>query len=467
MFICASCRNALRLRAPFRTISSTSIAQRQLAKRKPLVAKRTTPWQSNHPLAWKSKPAGDANGGGGSDEARAKQWEPVRISSATFFKAVEDQLHVWCNMHLGVRRLKAIGVPVHDAKHLLNEFYTWAARQLEEPSARTFNSWFSDEYSWSLQHMNDFAPTLDLMISRRFVNWAADLYEWRMKEGMEVWPGMKLIHNLREAADLRYQTDAYPDARKIHRKIIMHVGPTNSGKTYNALRALAGANRGVYCGPLRLLAHEIFTRLNEGTILPAGVERDPDAPDKRYPRLCNLITGEEKRIVDERAPLASCTVEMLGWSIHYDVAVVDEIQMIGDRDRGGAWSAAVMGLMADEIHLCGEASAVPIVESLCAQTGDTLTVHHYERLSPLEAASESLDYSLAKLQEGDCLVAFSRARIFALKDRVERETKFKCAVAYGRLPPELRAEQAALFNEPNNDYGIMVASDAIGMGLNL
>ncbi|EJD48633.1 P-loop containing nucleoside triphosphate hydrolase protein [Auricularia subglabra TFB-10046 SS5] len=283
----------------------------------------------------------------------------------------------------------------------------------------------------------------------------------------QILPAVQKLALLYEAADMRYPAELFPEPRRIRRKIIMHVGPTNSGKTYNALRALAASKRGVYAGPLRLLAHEVYTRLNKGVILPAGIERNPLDPDKLYPRACNMITGEEKRIVAEDAPLTSCTVEMLQWITHYDVAVVDEIQMIGDEQRGGAWTSAVLGLMADELHLCGEESAVPVVEALAKETGDELIVNHYERLSPLHAASSSLEGDFSKLREGDCVVAFSRRLIFDLKHKIEQSTSFRCAVAYGMLPPELRAEQAALFNDPDNEYGIMVASDAIGMGLNL
>ncbi|KZV90811.1 P-loop containing nucleoside triphosphate hydrolase protein [Exidia glandulosa HHB12029] len=293
------------------------------------------------------------------------------------------------------------------------------------------------------------------------------MYEYQIGKTGVAWPALDTIAGLRNAADMRHPAELYPEARRLHRKIIMHVGPTNSGKTYNALRALAAAKRGVYAGPLRLLAHEVYTRLNKGTILPADIDRDPNDPDKLHPRVCNMITGEEKRILAIDAPLASCTVEMLQTVVHYDVAVVDEIQMISDPNRGGAWTAAVLGLMADELHLCGEASAVPIIQSLCEATGDELVVNDYERLSPLQPADEALGNDFSVLREGDCVVAFSRNRIFALKRRIEEETKFRCAVAYGMLPPELRAKQAALFNEPGNEYGVMVASDAIGMGLNL
>src|SRR5690349_2275146 len=118
------------------------------------------------------------------------------------------------------------------------------------------------------------------------------------------------------------------------RKVILHVGPTNSGKTYQALTRLEQAASGVYCGPLRLLAHEIYDKFNK-----RGVR-------------CNLLTGEERRIVDEDAPIVACTVEMASFSKRMDVAVIDEIQMLADAQRGWAWTMALLSIRADELHLC-------------------------------------------------------------------------------------------------------------------
>jgi ATP-dependent RNA helicase SUPV3L1/SUV3 len=78
-----------------------------------------------------------------------------------------------------------------------------------------------------------------------------------------------------------------------------------------------------------------------------------------------------------------------------------------------------------------------------------------------------LNNRLEAIQKGDCIVTFSRSNIFKLKEMIEQNTPHKCAVVYGRLPPETRAEQARLFNDPNSGVDVMVASDAVGMGLNL
>lgn len=150
-----------------------------------------------------------------------------------------------------------------------------------------------------------------------------------------------------QTADLRAPHAWFPLARGLARRIVYHAGPTNSGKTHAALQAMRAAPAGVYCGPLRLLAMEVYDRLNgEGTY-------------------CDLVTGQERREVPGAAHVA-CTVEMSDLHRRVDVAVVDEIQMIGDESRGWAWTRALMGLPAAEIHLCARGGAVGL---LCARRG--------------------------------------------------------------------------------------------------
>lgn len=255
--------------------------------------------------------------------------------------------------------------------------------------------------------------------------------------------------NQKQVADLRFPAEWYHKTREIPRTVHLHVGPTNSGKTYHALKRLEEAERGIYLGPLRLLAHEVYSRLNA----------------KGKP--CALVTGEEQRVPDGGATMWSCTVEMAPLNTQLDVAVIDEIQMINHPDRGWAWTSAFFGIQAREIHLCGEARTVPIMKELCALVGDKVEVHEYERLTPLKVADRSLNGDLNKLEKGDCIVAFSVLGLHALRREVEQKTGKKCAIVYGGLPPETRAQQARLFNDPENDYDFLVASDAIGMGLNL
>ena len=110
--------------------------------------------------------------------------------------------------------------------------------------------------------------------------------------------------------------------------------------------------------------------------------------------------------------------------------------------------------------------------------GDEFELREYERRNPLNIEGRALgDY--ANVTAGDCIVTFSRNRIFQIKGEIEAKTGLKCCVIYGSLPPETRSQQARMFNERDNGmfwcrlkftrsgYDVLVASDAVGMGLNL
>lgn len=250
--------------------------------------------------------------------------------------------------------------------------------------------------------------------------------------------------------DLSNPAEWFPEARKMKRKLIMHVGPTNSGKTHNSLQKFAKAKSGYYAGPLRLLAREIYERFQN-----QGIK-------------CNLITGEEViPSIDEFgkvSDLSSGTIEMIPNNKRMEICIIDEIQMIADPNRGSAWTNAVLGVQAKEVHMCGEESAVPLIKRLASITGDELEIKHYKRLGKLTVLDEPIG-NFNNLKSGDCVVVFSKRKILELKCSIEKQTKFKVGVIYGALPPEIRSKEAASFN--NEEYDILVASDAIGMGLNL
>jgi ATP-dependent RNA helicase SUPV3L1/SUV3 len=262
------------------------------------------------------------------------------------------------------------------------------------------------------------------------------------------------VDNQKALADLRFPLEWFPKTRATQRTVHVHIGPTNSGKTYHALKRLEQAKKGVYAGPLRLLAHEVYTRMNAG-----GKD-------------CALVTGEEIRLPDgwndsSGSKIISCTVEMAPTKNQVEVAVIDEIQMLADDSRGWAWTNAFIGIMAEEVHVCGEERALPLVERLAAGMGDKVIIHRYERLTTLKPEGKSLRGDLSQMRKGDCLVTFSVMGIHALRVQIEQLTGKRVAIIYGSLPPETRAAQARLFNDPDNDYDFLVASDAIGMGLNL
>ncbi|MBQ3423911.1 MAG: hypothetical protein IJH38_01775 [Clostridia bacterium] len=255
--------------------------------------------------------------------------------------------------------------------------------------------------------------------------------------------GRRLRSALLDAVPEHYR-DLYPLARQMRRRFILHLGPTNSGKTYDGVGRLHGARKGIYLGPLRLLAAEQFETLNLD-----------DVP-------CSLVTGEEQiRIPGSR--VQSSTVEMADLREHYDVAVIDECQMIADRDRGGAWTAAILGLCADEIHACASPDAEALLKRIIEECGDELTVVRHQRMVPLVAEKEGFRFP-GSVRRGDALIVFSKARVHAVAAELKRQG-WRVALIYGALPPDVRRDQAERFHR--GDAEVVVSTDAIAMGMNL
>ena len=164
----------------------------------------------------------------------------------------------------------------------------------------------------------------------------------------------------------------------------------------------------------------------------------------------------------------SCTVEMADLASTFDLAVIDECQLMGDPSRGWAWTNAFLGVKAKEIHICGSENVVSIVEALVRLTGDEIAERNvYQRLSPLDISRRAVE-NYGNIMPGDCVVAFRRSALYTIKREIERRNpELKCCVVYGGLPPETRRSQASLFSDPLSGFDVLVASDAIGMGLNL
>lgn len=277
-----------------------------------------------------------------------------------------------------------------------------------------------------------------------------DLFPFFLKHAKTVYPHLDCMEDLQKISDLTDPSQWYPVARSIQRKVIFHAGPTNSGKTYHALRRFMESESGVYCGPLRLLAMEVFDKCN--------AENVP----------CDLITGETRRYANDDetpAPHVACTVEMMNVQQEHEVAVIDEIQMIGDIQRGWAWTRALLGIAAQEVHVCGEETAIDLVRNLLEFTGDTFEVRRYERLTSLTYLNEPVN-SFDRIRPGDCIVCFSKRDIFKVYNILSGK-RHKCAVIYGDLPPGTKIMQSRKFNDPEDPCSVLVATDAVGMGLNL
>lgn len=236
----------------------------------------------------------------------------------------------------------------------------------------------------------------------------------------------------------------FPEALDMKRRFILHIGPTNSGKTFQALERLKEAGTGVYLGPLRLLALEVYERMKE------------------YGVPCTMLTGQEC-IAEPGSRITASTVEMADFSKLYDVAVIDEAQMTADPDRGHCWTKAILGIQAPEIHVCMSPIAEAAVIHLIGLCGDEYEIHRYERKTALLCEDTPFAFP-DDVQPGDALVVFSKKSVLDVAGRLE-ERGISASVIYGSLPPEIRRRQMQLFN--SGETSVVVATDAIGMGLNL
>lgn len=235
----------------------------------------------------------------------------------------------------------------------------------------------------------------------------------------------------------------YINARNMERKFFIHLGDTNTGKTFNAIERLKTARKGIYLSPLRILALENFERLNgEGVV-------------------CNLATGEEE-IIKEGATHTSCTIEKLNLREEYDIAVIDEIQMIGDSQRGAAWTRALLGVKCKEIHVCGALNTKELLEKILKDCKDDYEIKEYTRNIPLEV--EYKNFNIRDAKEGDAIVVFSKKRVLEIVSEYSN-LGIKASIIYGDLPPEVRRMQYNQFI--NKETKILVTTDAIGMGVNL
>lgn len=235
----------------------------------------------------------------------------------------------------------------------------------------------------------------------------------------------------------------YINARNMERKFFIHLGETNTGKTFNAIERLKTARKGIYLSPLRILALENFEKLNsEGVV-------------------CNLATGEEE-ILKEGATHTSCTIEKLNLREEYDIAVIDEIQMIGDSQRGAAWTRALLGIKCKEIHICGALNTKELLEKMLKDCKEEYEIKEYTRNIPLEV--EYKNFNIRDAKEGDAIVVFSKKRVLEIASEYSN-LGVKASIIYGDLPPEVRRMQYNQFI--NKETKVLVTTDAIGMGVNL
>src|SRR5271154_6021857 len=219
------------------------------------------------------------------------------------------------------------------------------------------------------------------------------------------------------------------------------LGPTNTGKTHLAIERLLAHSSGIIGFPLRLLARENYDRM----VAQKGA------------RYVALITGEEK-IVPPEARWFSCTVEAMALDRDAEFLAVDEIQLCADPDRGHVFTDRLLharGLV--ETMFLGAETIRPLLNRLVPGA----EIQTRPRLSQLVHAGPA---KLPRLPPRSAVVAFSAAEVYALAELIRRR-KGGCAVVMGRLSPRTRNAQVALYQAREVDF--LVATDAIGMGLNM
>ncbi|MEM6462673.1 MAG: helicase-related protein [Pseudomonadota bacterium] len=219
------------------------------------------------------------------------------------------------------------------------------------------------------------------------------------------------------------------------------LGPTNTGKTHYAIERMVAHKSGVIGLPLRLLAREVYERI----CLKAGSSN------------VALITGEEK-ISPGGARYSVCTVEAMPNETDAEFVAIDEVQLAGDLERGHVFTDRLLNLRGrEETLLLGAATMRGILETLLPG----LKVLSRPRLSHLAYAGSK---KITRLPKRSVIAAFSADEVYAIAELVRRQ-RGGAAVVLGALSPRTRNAQVALYQQGDVDY--LVATDAIGMGLNL
>ena len=271
-------------------------------------------------------------------------------------------------------------------------------------------------------------------------------YQRAAKRYQKIMEAKKLLFENIETSTPSDYTKLFPLARQMDRHFILHIGPTNSGKTYQAMEDLKNAENGIYLAPLRLLAYEQYERMNR----------------KGVP--CSMITGEE-RILMPGSFHQSSTIEMLDLETEWEMAVIDEAQMAADRQRGGYWTSAILGVMAKRVHVCASADATDLFIRMIESCGDTYEVQYHERKTPLVMDESAKEFNFPKdVKRGDALIVFSRKDVHSVAAELQQHD-IKCSIIYGSLPYDVRHREAKKFAEGETE--VVVATDAIGMGMNL
>ena len=219
------------------------------------------------------------------------------------------------------------------------------------------------------------------------------------------------------------------------------LGPTNTGKTYYAFERMISYKSGIFGFPLRLLARENYDRALQKI-------------DKKY---IALITGEEK-IIPEEASYFFCTVESMPIEKSVEFVAIDEIQLISDFERGHIFTDRMLNLRGNfETLLLGSLTVEKILKKLFPK----IKIDYMERFSKLTYSKRK---NISKTKPRSALIAFNLNEVYSIAETL-RSQKGGAAVVLGALSPRTRNYQVEMYENKKVDY--LVATDAIGMGLNL
>ncbi|WP_226793352.1 helicase-related protein [Bacillus sp. B1-b2] len=350
------------------------------------------------------------------------------------FQQLQDYVPSWLRGKLPSHLLLDYDTVFH--KPLSNTYLEEVSNSLLREVAEDFLNDLLTEYVIDLEKLLDIPFDIDVHkeimekdVQKKKQKEAEDLEEQRQRKEQEA----RMIEDI-------FGQEYFPRANSSIR-YILHVGETNTGKTHHAINRMKKAESGLYLAPLRLLALEIYERLNE--------DGTP----------CSLKTGEEEKLV-EGANHQSSTVEMFHEKDYYEVLVIDEAQLIADKDRGFSWYRAITKANAKEVHIICSLHAKQTIIELIGE--GNIEINEYVRDIPLHI--ENTLFKLDHTKKGDALVCFSRRGVLETASFLQKKG-LSVSVIYGSMPPETRKKQMQRFI--NGETTVIVSTDAIGMGLNL
>ena len=227
----------------------------------------------------------------------------------------------------------------------------------------------------------------------------------------------------------------------IKNKISAVLGPTNTGKTHFAIETMLSFESGMIGFPLRLLAREVYDKV----VSKVGINK------------VALITGEEK-IIPSEAKYFLCTVESMPIDKYLDFVAVDEIQMCSDHERGHIFTDRLLNMRGNKLTMLMGSNTI---KNIISKLDDDIEFINRNRLSKLSYAGHK---KISRIDRKTAIIAFSAEEVYAIAELIRRQ-KGGAAIVMGSLSPKTRNAQVALYQSGDVDF--LVATDAIGMGINM